>query len=129
MRRAGYGYIRDRRTGHDSYVRRLGNGFYPRLHMYAEERDGQAVFNLHLDQKQASYEGAHMHNAEYDGPVVEGEINRLKSFIGAAGNDNNQKLARQNGDLLNSIRENSQASFGKGEKSEMKKKVWWKFWE
>ena len=89
LRRAGYGYIRDRRSGQESFVRRFGAGFYPRLHMYFEEkpsagsgRDGQIIFNLHLDQKQASYEGAdHMHNADHDGPVVEAEIERIKGFV------------------------------------------------
>ena len=81
LRRAGYGYIRDRRTGHDSYVRRFTTDFYPRLHMYFEERGEQIIFNLHLDQKQASYAGAHTHNADYDGEVVGREIGRLKSFI------------------------------------------------
>ncbi len=81
LRRAGYAYIRDRRSGQDSFVRRLGSGFYPRLHIYAEEQGEKAIFNLHLDQKQPSYGGSHMHNAEYDGEVVEGEIERLKQFI------------------------------------------------
>ena len=81
LRRAGYGYIRDRRSGQDSFVRRLGRDFYPRLHMYAEKQGDKIIFNLHLDQKQASYAGAHKHNAEYEGEVVEAEINRLKQLI------------------------------------------------
>ena len=81
LRRAGYGYIRDRRSGQDSFVRRLGGGFYPRLHIYIEEQGDKAILNLHLDQKQASYAGAHAHNAEYDGDVVEREIERLKNLV------------------------------------------------
>ena len=81
LRRAGYGYIRDRRSGQDSFVRRLGSGFYPRLHMYVGEQGDQIILNLHLDQKQASYAGAHAHNAEYDGDIVEAEIERLKNFV------------------------------------------------
>jgi hypothetical protein len=79
--RAGYGAIFDRRRGVGSFVRRLGSGFYPRLHMYVEELGDKISFNLHLDQKQASYEGAAMHNAEYDSEVVVREINRLKELI------------------------------------------------
>ena len=82
LRRAGYGYIRDRHSGQDSFVRRLGSGHYPRLHMYIQESDDKIIFNLHLDQKQASYPGAHAHSAEYEGEVVEGEIERLKGLIG-----------------------------------------------
>ena len=81
LRKAGYGFIRDHFTGHESYVRRLGSGFYPRLHMYVEENANEIMLNLHLDQKQASYEGSHAHNAEYDGEIVEGEIERLKNLL------------------------------------------------
>lgn len=81
LRHAGYANIYDRRSGQESCVRRLGGGFYPRFHMYIEERGEQIIFNLHLDQKQPSYAGAHAHNAEYDGEVVEGEIERLKNLL------------------------------------------------
>lgn len=80
LRQAGYAYLMDRHTGQESHVRRLGRGFYPRFHLYLEEQNGQVIFNLHLDQKQASYEGAQAHNAEYDGDLVEAEMARIKSF-------------------------------------------------
>lgn len=81
LRYAGYGFIRDGRTGKESYVRRLTNLHYPRLHMYFDDDGNRIAFNLHLDQKQASYEGHHMHNAEYDGGLVDEEIKRLKQMI------------------------------------------------
>ena len=81
LRRAGYGLIFDRQRGINSFVRRLGGGFYPRLHMYPEIQGDNIVFNLHMDQKQASYEGSHMHNAEYDNEIVAEEIERLRSII------------------------------------------------
>lgn len=81
MRKAGYGYIVDRKTGHDSYVRRMTRDFYPRFHMYIEETKDILTLNLHLDQKQASYENAHMHNAEYEGELVESEIERIKDVV------------------------------------------------
>ena len=110
LRRAGYGYIRDRRTGAESFVRRLGSGFYPRLHMYFEEQNEKIIFNIHLDQKQASYEGAHMHNAEYDGEIVEAEIERIKGFI-----TRNMEQATHN------IKQEAQTT--------QKKKSWWQFWK
>ncbi len=82
LRKAGYAYIRDRKSGQDSFSRRLGGGFYPRFHMYFNESGGRIIFNLHLDQKQASYLGAHKHNAEYEGELVEAEIARLKNLLG-----------------------------------------------
>jgi len=80
LRQAGYAYLMDRNTGQGSFVRRLNRGFYPRFHLYLEEQNNQVILNLHLDQKQASYEGAHAHNAEYDGELVEAEMTRIKSF-------------------------------------------------
>lgn len=81
LRRAGYGFINDRRTGNDSFVRRLTRDHYPRLHMYVKKEGDKYIFNLHLDQKKSSYPGAHAHNAEYDGPVIEQEIARLRSLL------------------------------------------------
>ncbi|MFA5360158.1 MAG: hypothetical protein WC349_04345 [Patescibacteria group bacterium] len=80
LRQAGYAYLMDRNTGQESYVRRFNRGFYPRFHLYIEEQGNQVILNLHLDQKQASYEGAHAHNAEYDGDLVEQEMARIKGY-------------------------------------------------
>ena len=81
LRQAGYGFIQDRRHGTQSFVRRLGSYHYPRLHMYIERNGEQVIFNLHLDQKQASYEGSHAHSGEYDSPIVRDEIARLQSLV------------------------------------------------
>jgi hypothetical protein len=81
LRRAGYAHIHDRIADHDSYVRRFTRDFYPRFHIYFENLDDRIVFNLHLDQKKASYDNQHMHNAEYEGSAVEEEIDRIKGLI------------------------------------------------
>jgi hypothetical protein len=81
LRRTGYAFIHDSVTGHDSFVRRFTRDFYPRFHIYFEDLEDRTVFNLHLDQKKASYAGSHMHSAEYEGPAVENEIERLKGFL------------------------------------------------
>ena len=81
LRRNGYAFIVDRRRGKESFVRRMGSGHYPRFHVYIKKEDNRIILDLHLDQKQASYAGAHMHNAEYDGDTVKTEINRLKGLI------------------------------------------------
>lgn len=83
LRSHGYAFILDRKRDQPSYVRRLGSHYYPRLHMYVKETEDRITFNLHLDQKQASYKGSHMHNAEYEGEVVESEIARLKQLLRA----------------------------------------------
>lgn len=86
LRRAGFAYIFDNVRNKGSYVKRLTREHYPRLHLYVMEKvdkDGRklVVMELHLDQKRASYSGVRMHNAEYDGEVVEREINYLKNLM------------------------------------------------
>lgn len=73
IRRAGYGQVRDQRATEISYSRRMGSGIYPRFHVYI---NGD-IINMHLDQKQASYEGVSAHSGEYDGATVEAEGARI----------------------------------------------------
>jgi len=103
LRKVGYAMIRDGRTGKISYARHLGRGRYPRLHMYFDETSEKVSFNLHLDQKHASYQGNHMHNAEYDGEVVETEINRLKNFLRLEKPELDSAEESISGDLLKNI--------------------------
>ncbi len=79
-RQAGYVYIIDRNDGQESFVRAIARGLYPRFHLYLDEQPDKITLNLHLDQKKPSYAGAHAHNAEYEGEVVEMEIERLKGL-------------------------------------------------
>lgn len=79
--RCGYHEHRDPHTGKTSYSHRLGSYHYPRFHVYVTEREGDVVLDIHLDQKQPSYAGAHMHSGEYDGDTVEREVERLQSLL------------------------------------------------
>ena len=86
LRRAGFAYIYDNLKEHGSYVKRLNRDYYPRLHVYVmdkKDKEGRdlIVIEMHLDQKKASYVGTKMHSAEYDGEVVEAEINNLKNLM------------------------------------------------
>ena len=83
LRRAGYQFIHDKRTGKDSFVKSLQGQDYPRFHIYAENKNEEIVFDLHLDTAKPSYAGASAHNAEYDGEIVQKEIERLKNLISA----------------------------------------------
>ena len=77
IRRCGYGQVLDRRASEPSFSRRLGSGVYPRFHAYINQVSGGYVVNLHLDQKQASYEGTAAHSGEYEGETVEAEGRRI----------------------------------------------------
>lgn len=81
LRQAGYARIQDRNTGQSSFVRRLTGNYYPRFHIYLKEESAIALLNIHLDQKKASYPGAHAHNGEYEGEVVVAELERVKDFF------------------------------------------------
>jgi len=85
LRRAGYIYLPERADGQASFARRLSRDFYPRFHVYftvAGQGEAEMVtFNLHLDQKRPGYQGFSRHNAEYDGEVVVGEMERLKGLL------------------------------------------------
>jgi len=78
IRRCGYG--RDRREDQVSYSRRLGNGNYPRFHMYINSQD-PLILSLHLDQKKASYQGHTAHSGDYDSDLVKKEAERIYNVI------------------------------------------------
>lgn len=81
IQRCGYGRLRDRRTGQESYVKRFHRDLYPRFHAYLEERGEKLFINLHLDQRAAIYEGVTAHSGEYDGEVVEREAARIREAV------------------------------------------------
>ena len=83
LRAAGYAPFTDPKSGEESFVRRLAGEFYPRFHLYVKEAGGVTTFDLHLDQKKPSYEGSRMHAGEYDGPLIEAEMTRIKSAFRA----------------------------------------------
>lgn len=81
IQRCGYARFVDPRTGEESFVRRLGVGFYPRFHLYVEERGHELALNLHLDQKKPSYGVGHKHSGEYEGLTVEREAERMRASL------------------------------------------------
>lgn len=84
LRKAGYSPFLDPVTKEDSFVLRLGPDFYPRFHVYVEQRDDEVTLNLHLDQKQPSYGQGAAHGGEYDSPVVAREMRRIESWVSAS---------------------------------------------
>jgi len=90
MRQCGYWENYDRRSGKTSFIRRLSTGHYPRFHCYVKTVGENLIFDLHIDQKQASYAGLGKHSGEYDSEVVlkEGErINQILSGFVTKGSD------------------------------------------
>jgi len=80
LRRMGYGEQRTR-AGQISYVKRVAGERFPRYHAYVEDLNDGIQVNLHIDQKESSYEGTSAHAGEYEGPLVEREMTRISGFV------------------------------------------------
>ena len=83
-RETGYVIIDTNERGEYNMVRKLGGaGNYPRFHVYLKQQGNDFVFSLHLDQKKPVYEGSgnHAHNGEYFGPIIDEEVDRIKSTL------------------------------------------------
>ena len=80
-RSLGYVIIDTKENNEYNLVRRLDIDNYPRFHIYLKQAGDRLIINLHLDQKEPSYQGAHAHNGEYEGPVIDGEADRIKDIL------------------------------------------------
>lgn len=81
MRMIGYQPAYFQEKGEFSIIRKISGGEYPRFHLYIKEENGGFSFNLHLDQKKPSYEGSRGHSGEYEGEIIELEVERIKSLL------------------------------------------------
>lgn len=82
MRQAGYHF--DGQRGEEAvFYRSLSSSLFPRFHIYAKRVPpaGGWELNLHLDQKQPSYEEGKAHAGEYDGELVEKEAKMIQKAI------------------------------------------------
>lgn len=80
LRRLGYGEL-TKSSGQTSFAKRISGANFPRFHAYVENKDGGIEINLHLDQKGASHEGSHAHSGEYDGVLVQKEMQYIVAWI------------------------------------------------
>lgn len=80
LRRLGYGEQQNSQ-GQISFNRRFSNAPFPKYHAYVEDKNGGLQVNLHIDQKAASYDDSRAHNGEYEGPLVEQEMQRIALFV------------------------------------------------
>lgn len=82
-RKTGYVIIDTNEKGEYNMVRKLAGDNYPRFHIYLGQRGTDFNFSLHLDQKKPVYEnsGSHAHNGEYFGPIIDGEVDRIKGLL------------------------------------------------
>lgn len=84
MRSVGYHYDgNDQKTGEWRFYRSLSANLYPRFHVYAafDKASKKLTVNLHLDQKAPVYQGSTAHSGDYEGPVIDEEISKLKMAL------------------------------------------------
>ncbi|MFH1643523.1 MAG: hypothetical protein ABH967_02780 [Patescibacteria group bacterium] len=84
LRRAGYIMLGEYDEGAKlSFVKKLDLNYYPRFHVYLKinHDDSVLTLDLHLDQKKPVYETTPDHGAEYEGVLIEQEMERLKSLL------------------------------------------------
>jgi len=126
LREAGYMFLEDRKTGNESFVRPLNRGYYPRFHLYIDQSNGRVIFNLHLDQKQASYSGAHAHNGEYDGETVQEEINRIRALVPSARESSQPEAQNANSGTGQDILDKIRPKYFNAARKRVEKKSWWR---
>ena len=80
-RTIGYIFQKEASGNEASFIRPLERSGYPRFHLYIKKEKEELVFNLHLDQKKPVYKAAHDHAAEYEGKVIENELERIKQAL------------------------------------------------
>lgn len=80
LQEAGYHFFIDPRTQKESFVMRVGRGFYPRFHIYIATAEDQITIDVHIDQTKQSL-GSRAHAGEYVGRVVEEEAARLIRWL------------------------------------------------
>lgn len=81
LRQAGYHLEKRISEQEFAFIKSFEGAGFPRWHLYAKEIPDGWELNLHLDQKRPIYRGTAAHGGEYDGPLVEKEAERIKSFL------------------------------------------------
>ena len=84
MREIGYHFRgTDQERTELTFTHSLGPNSYPRFHIYLKENNktGEIIINLHLDQKRPIYQGAPAHAGEYEGKAVETEAAIIKQIL------------------------------------------------
>ena len=82
MREIGYFFEGEEKAkGELSFARPLKG--YPRFHLFLRQKPetNEIIFDLHLDQKRTSYNGATPHSGEYGGETVAKETERIKGLL------------------------------------------------
>lgn len=83
LRQIGYRFLSGSPDTEMSFVQ---GASYPRFHLFIEKSSDELRCSLHLDQKKPSYSGSTAHSGEYEGEIIENEVERIKQcFLAPSG--------------------------------------------
>ncbi len=79
------GYAFEKEDGDElAFVKRLSGYDYPKFHIYSRlvtaGTGKELIINIHIDQKKPSYSGTSAHSGDYDGPLIEAELERIRDL-------------------------------------------------
>lgn len=82
LRRCGYIPWRDRFSGEEKFIRRLGAAFYPRFHVIPRlDEEGNLILDLHLDSRRPMHKlGIRTYESE-ESEVVVKEAKRIRGIL------------------------------------------------
>ncbi len=80
MRKIGYHFVGKNREEYN-FIKPIGGDAFPRFDIYLKIEDQNLVINLHLDQKRPIYKSTTAHSGEYDGELIEKELERIKQIL------------------------------------------------
>ncbi|MCA9375666.1 MAG: hypothetical protein KC925_01235 [Candidatus Doudnabacteria bacterium] len=82
MRKLGYKPWRDPKTGKESFIRRLGQAFYPRFHVYVlYEEDRTPVIDLHMDWRRPMHKKGQKSYEDAESDTVQEEARRIIQIL------------------------------------------------
>ena len=81
------GYAFEKEDGDElAFVKRISGHDYPKYHIYSRlavtPNGKELTVNIHIDQKKPSYGGSKAHSGDYDGPLIEAELRRIRELYG-----------------------------------------------
>ena len=82
MRKAGYKPWNNRTTGDESFIRRLGQAFYPRFHVHMlKDENGFSVVDLHLDWRKPMHKKGQKSYEDAESDTVQEEARRIAGIL------------------------------------------------
>lgn len=91
LRQIGFRYL-GMANGQEEMVfyRPVGQDAYPRFHLYLQntlqaKKSNDLFFSIHFDQRRTVYQGSTAHSGEYEGELLEKEVEKIRKVFESEG--------------------------------------------